>query len=125
MPATEYGKYLKHLRIDNDETIAKMAKGMGIAPSYLSAIESGDRFIPVDFTEKLSEKYGLSDDEKESLRLLELKMPRKAVQLDFEKSGSTEEQKELALLFAQKYAELSTEQIKKISDVLNENKNRG
>lgn len=125
MPATEYGKYLKHLRIDNDETIAKMAKGMGIAPSYLSAIESGDRVIPVDFTEKLSEKYGLSDDEKESLRLLELKMPRKAVQLDFEKSGSTEEQKELALLFAQKYAELSTEQIKKISDVLNENKNRG
>lgn len=120
MPATEYGKYLKHLRIDNDETIAKMAKGMGITPSYLSAIESGERVVPVDFTEKIAEKYGLSDEKKQELKELELKMPRKAVQLDFEKSGSNEEQKELALLFAQKYADLSSAQIEKIRSVLEE-----
>ena len=55
MPATEYGKYLKKLRIDKDKTLAAMAKDMGIAPSYLSVIESGERVIPVDFTEKISE----------------------------------------------------------------------
>lgn len=120
MPATEYGKYLKKLRIDNDETIAKMAGGMGITPSYLSAIESGERVIPVDFTEKLAQRYKLGEESKEELRNLELKTPRKAVQLDFEKSGSNESQKELALLFAQKYASLSAEQIEKIRAVLEE-----
>ena len=30
MPATEYGKYLKKLRIDKDKTLAAMAKDMGI-----------------------------------------------------------------------------------------------
>ena len=30
MPATEYGKYLKKLRIDKDKTLAAMVKDMGI-----------------------------------------------------------------------------------------------
>lgn len=93
MPATEYGKYLKKLRIDKDKTLAAMAKDMGIAPSYLSAIESGERVIPVDFTEKISEKYSLDDTAKDELRELELKTPRNALQLDFKKSGCTQEQK--------------------------------
>jgi len=93
MPATEYGKYLKKLRIDKDNTLAAMAKDMGIAPSYLSAIESGERVIPVDFTEKISEKYSLDDTAKDEFRELELKTPRNALQLDFKKSGSTKEQK--------------------------------
>lgn len=93
MPATEYGKYLKKLRIDKDNTLAAMAKDMGIAPSYLSAIESGERVIPVDFTEKISEKYSLDDTAKDELRELELKTPRNVLQLDFKKSGSTKEQK--------------------------------
>lgn len=93
MPATEYGKYLKKLRIDKDNTLAAMAKDMGIAPSYLSAIESDERVIPVDFTEKISEKYSLDDTAKEELRELELKTPRNALQLDFKKSGCTQEQK--------------------------------
>lgn len=87
MPATEYGKYLKKIRIDKDNTLAAMAKDMGIAPSYLSAIESGERVIPVDFTEKISEKYSLDDTAKDELRELELKTPRNALQLDFKKSG--------------------------------------
>lgn len=93
MPATEYGKYLKKLRIDKDKALAAMAKDMGIAPSYLSAIESGERVIPVDFTEKISEKYSLDDTAKDELRELELKTPRNALQLDFKKSDSTKEQK--------------------------------
>lgn len=93
MPATEYGKYLKKLRIDKDNTLAAMAKDMGIAPSYLSTIESGERVIPVDFMEKISEKYSLDDTAKDELRELELKTPRNALQLDFKKSGSTKEQK--------------------------------
>lgn len=98
MPATEYGKYLKKLKIDKDKTLAAMTKDMGIAPSYLSAIESGERVIPVDFTEKFSEKYSLDGTAKDELMELELKTPRNALQLDFKKSGSTQEQKRKFLL---------------------------
>lgn len=94
MPATEYGKYLKKLRIDKDKTLAAMAKDMGIAPSYLSAIESGERVIPVDFTEKISEKYSLNDTAKDELRKLELKTPRNALQLDFKKSAARKNKNE-------------------------------
>lgn len=120
MPATEYGKFLKKLRIDNDKTIAKMAKDLKITPSYLSAIESGERVIPVDFTDKVSEAYNLGDAERKALRRLEAKTPRRAIQLDFEKSGSTKEQRNLAILFAQKYASLGAGQIQKIRSVLEE-----
>ena len=98
MPATEYGKYLKKLRIDKDKTLAAMTKDMGIAPSYLSAIESGEPVIPVKKKKKISEKYSLDDTAKDELRELELKTPRNALQLDFKKSGSTEEQKRKFLL---------------------------
>ncbi len=62
----------------------------------------------------------MNEESKDELRELELKTPRNAVQLDFKKSGSTEEQKNLAILFAQKYAGLSAEQIEKIRAVLEE-----
>ena len=62
----------------------------------------------------------MNEESRSELRELELKTPRNAVQLDFKKSGSTEEQKNLAILFAQKYAGLSAEQIEKIRAVLEE-----
>lgn len=93
MPATEYGKYLKKLRIDKDKTLAAMAKNMGIAPYYLSAIESGERVIPVDFTEKISEKYSLDNTAKDELRELELKTPPMRFSWTLRSRGSTQEQK--------------------------------
>lgn len=118
MAASEYGKFLKKLRIDRDQQLQTMARNMGISASYLSAIESGNRDIPVDFTEKLIHEYGLSEDDKEQLHKLELATERKSIQLDVNKDTCSEEQKEIALLFAQKFAKLDSSRIAQIRDIL-------
>lgn len=120
MAATEYGKFLKKIRIDKDEQLQTMAGNLRVTPSYLSSIESGIRDIPVDFTAKIAEQYNLSKEQKEDLRKLELSIPRKAIQIDFEKNSSTKQQIDIALLFAQKFSSLSNDQIEKIRKVLDE-----
>ena len=50
--ATVFGKELRKLRIDYDETIYQMAKKLDMSISYLSAIESGSRNVPGDLVDK-------------------------------------------------------------------------
>lgn len=65
---TNFGKILRKIRIDRDETLYEMAKKLEMTSSYLSAIECNKRKIPEDFIEKLQEHYNFTDDE-----MLELK----------------------------------------------------
>ncbi|MDD3947051.1 MAG: helix-turn-helix transcriptional regulator, partial [Clostridia bacterium] len=38
---TEFGKFLRVLRIQNNDTARQMAEKLNLSPSYLSAIETG------------------------------------------------------------------------------------
>lgn len=49
MKLTPFGETARHLRMRHDLSLMTMAKGMGISPAYLSAIEYGDK--------RLSEKH--------------------------------------------------------------------
>jgi transcriptional regulator with XRE-family HTH domain len=80
--ATPYGKYLKKIRIDHDQTIAVMAKHLEISPSYLASIETGAREIPAGFSSKLVELYGLDAAEVEELVLAESRTPHKTIAFD-------------------------------------------
>ena len=57
---TDFGKFCRKLRIDNDEIMKDMAKKLEVTPSYLSAIEKGKRTIPTDWTEQIANHYELS-----------------------------------------------------------------
>ncbi len=119
MADKEYGKFLKTLRIQKEEYLQDMAKNLGIQSSYLSAIESGTRDIPVDLTQKICKEYNLSDEDSAKLHTLELNRERKAVQLDFEKIKDNALAKETVLNFASKFADLSSEQLESINKILN------
>lgn len=119
MAATEYGKFLKKLRIDKDEQLQKMALNVGVSSSYLSSIESGTREIPVDFTAKIADSYNLPEEDRNELKKLELSVDRKALQIDFEKNNCSTSQKEVALLLAEKLPHLSDSQINAIKTILN------
>jgi len=69
--ATAFGKELRKLRIDKEETIQKMANKLGMSISYLSAIEAGTRNIPGDMVDKIIEKYHLSGERIEIMRSAE------------------------------------------------------
>ena len=85
---SEYGEFLKHLRIDKREMLKNMADKLGIKSSYLSAIESGNREIPPALTELICSKYNLSDEECKKLHEAELNKDRKLVQIEMEKINS-------------------------------------
>lgn len=65
---TEFGKFLRIVRVKNEESARKMAEKLYISPSYLSSIENGSRRIPEDFIERIADVYKLSDEDNEKLR---------------------------------------------------------
>lgn len=57
---TEFGKFCRKLRIDNNEIMKDMAKKLGVTVSHLSAVEIGKRKIPFTWAEEISKHYELT-----------------------------------------------------------------
>ena len=60
---TQFGKFLRKIRIDNSELLKNMADTFGVTSSYLSAVENGKRNIPQDWASKIIEFYDLTDNQ--------------------------------------------------------------
>ena len=102
--ATTFGKELRKLRIDKDETIHAMAKKLEISISYLSAIEAGSRNIPNDMVDKIIEKYHLNKERSEILRQAEAESSKT---LDIDLSAVSSEQRKLVFALSRKLNEMS------------------
>ncbi len=99
--------------------LKNMAGRLGLNSSYLSAIESGNRDIPPDLTDKICNEYGLSSEERNKLKMAELKTDRKLVQIDMDKINLNLLAKEVVLDFAGKAASLTDDQLEEIKKILN------
>ena len=116
---SEYGEFLKHLRINKHEMLKNMAGKLGLNSSYLSAIESGNRDIPPDLTDKICVEYGLDEGQRKELKDAELNTDRKLVQIDMKKINENRLAKEVVLNFAGKAESLTDEQLSEIKAILN------
>lgn len=67
MGCTRYGRILRQIRARRREVMQDMAKVLGVAPSFLSAVENGKERIPEDWAHKIANHYGLSDEELKKL----------------------------------------------------------
>lgn len=67
---TNFGKYLRKLRIDKEEKLEDMADKLSVSSAYLSAIELGKRNIPQDMIYKIANNYNLSEDDISDLRYI-------------------------------------------------------
>ena len=65
---TEFGKFLRILRIQRNENAQALAKRLDMSPSYLSTIENGKRNIPTSLEEDIIRLYALSELEQKELR---------------------------------------------------------
>lgn len=54
---TEFGKVIRKLRIDADVTMAVMAAEMGVSPSFLSQVESGNKLLSPAWAEKIYDYF--------------------------------------------------------------------
>jgi transcriptional regulator with XRE-family HTH domain len=113
---TEFGQYLRKLRIDCGDLLKDMADKLGVTSSYLSAVETGKRNIPDGWVEKISHLYGLDMLEQEALQVVATNSAR-AVTMDL--SNMAPKRRETALLFARKFDAVDDSAIESIRKLLN------
>lgn len=77
MKLTEFGKFLRKLRIDNGELLKDMAIKLNVTPSFLSMVETGKRSVPKKWKEEIEKSYSLSLKQKEELISILNRMRRK------------------------------------------------
>ena len=70
---TELGKALRKLRIDREMRMKDMAKAMGVSVAFLSAVELGDKTMPMDKLETLIKTLDIDAREAAKLRMLAAK----------------------------------------------------
>ena len=120
---TEFGKWLRTLRISIGIRLYDMSKALSVSSSFISAVETGKKSIPLDFVEKIIINYDLSDEQiaalKNAVKLTrddELRC-KKSIQLKVDTSKS--DVQELLYCFARKADELTEEEKKAMWDILN------
>ena len=111
---TEFGKWLRTLRISIGIRLYDMSKALSVSSSFISAVETGKKSIPLDFVEKIIKNYDLSDEQiaalKNAVKLTrddELRR-KKSIQLKVDTSKS--DVQELLYCFAGKADELTEEE---------------
>jgi len=106
---TDYGKILRHYRLDNQLLLADMANALDLSPAYLSSIESGTRSIPVDLTEKVCAVYGFDEKMKTALLKAEANS-NKSLTINLE--DASEEAVDTLVMFARDFKNYSVEEIR-------------
>ncbi len=116
---TDFGRYLRKLRIDCGELIKDMAAKLEVTASYLSAVETGKRNIPAGWVQQIADLYGLDEAQHAALGKAAVNSAR-SVKLELEHLSA--ERKEAAILFAREFGGLDDAAIDKIREII---KNKG
>lgn len=112
---TDFGRFLRKLRIDSGEILKDMADKLKVSSAYLSAVEMGKRNIPEKWVSKIAELYNLSIEEKTQLSNA-ADNSAKSITLHF--SNISNSHKETAILFAREFENVDTETLDKIKKLL-------
>ena len=111
---TPYGKFLKKIRVDRDETISFMASKMGLSASYLASIETGVREIPAGFSSKLIQTYRLADNDISGLVAAECLTAHKTIGFSMEEIGDNPDLVEAAVYLTCMLPFLSKQEVQKM-----------
>lgn len=67
MKPNAYGAFVRAIRKQNGETLADMSAKLGVSIAFLSALETGQKIVPLFYIDKIADAYGLNAEEKEEL----------------------------------------------------------
>ncbi|MGT2866525.1 helix-turn-helix domain-containing protein [Streptococcus fryi] len=114
--ATEFGKYLRKLRIDEGEVLKRMAEKLGVSSAFLSAVENGKKKIPKDWDEKLSNLYQFTEEQRSQLKQAQ-QLSQNLIEIDLEPLNQL--QKDAAFAFARSIERFDTQDLGRITALLN------
>lgn len=113
---TPFGKTVRKLRIDRGWLLREMADGIGVASSFLSAVETGRKAAPDDLVDRISAWGNLSEEEERLLHRA-LAAAAKEFRLRTREDMSVED-REAAALLARTFGSLPSEDIAEIRKIL-------
>jgi len=112
---SDFGKFVRKLRIDRGLLSKDMAKTLNVTPSYLSAVEVGKRNVPEEWEEKIIEAYNLNE-----LDELELKKAINNSQLNLKinLNNFSNDYKDVIFSFARDFNKLNNDDKESIRKIL-------
>lgn len=115
LKVTQFGRYIRKLRIDHGMILKDLADALGVSSSYISAVELGKKNIPESFIEKLVLRFGINTQERAELyRIANESQPQVKIDL----KDSTLNEREVVMAFARKYKHLTAEQQQRLKQFL-------
>jgi len=110
---TPFGKCLRMMRLDRGELLKDMASNLKVTPAYLSSVENGKKQPTEDILKRIITNYALS--EKEINKIQEARIyTTNAITVNF----SDDTDGKLGIMFARRLNNLSSEEKKKIEEIL-------
>lgn len=117
--ATEIAKFLRKLRIDNDQSLGDMADKINLSAAYLSAIENGKRTAPEEMKENLFRVYDLSEEKKlEFARLVAESRKKVEIGLKDIQQDILPEYVDTAVMFAHDLSQMNRKQLADVKEFL-------
>jgi transcriptional regulator with XRE-family HTH domain len=114
---TDFGRFLRKLRIDCGELIKDMSQKLNVTASYLSAVETGKRKIPDIWVNEIARLYRLDSTSKAALANA---AARSARMVKFNLENFPDYKRETAILFAREFDRMDDETVLQIRDLLRE-----
>ena len=113
---TPFGKEIRKKRIDQEMTLARFAELLDVSPTFVTAVETGKKPIPDELIDKAALHLNLSMFEVQFLRrLAEQSKPTYKISVP---SGTSSDGREVVALFAKKFSDLTSSQVKQIKSIL-------
>lgn len=116
---TEYGKFLKKLRVDNGELLKDMAQKLDVTVAYLSAVENGKREVPTKWLDIIKDEYDLDAEQYDNMEEAAYQS-KKTLSLDLSQKDAVD--RNLALSFAREFHDLTVEEKAGIMSILRRKK---
>jgi transcriptional regulator with XRE-family HTH domain len=113
--ATNLGKFLRKIRIDNDEMLKDMADKLGVTSSFLSAVENGKRKMPGGWSAKICSLYQLTEAQISDFNKA-IAQTEQTVKLNLEDVSVGK--RELVVSFARKLSDMDDEDLEAIKGIL-------
>ena len=117
---TNFGKFLRKLRVDHNEFLKDMAARLGVTVAYLSAIEHGKHDVPDHWMHLLATIYDLTP---EQITEMQTYAYENKDNIKIRLSHRTPKDRELILAFAQSINNLSETDKKDIYNILQKRRN--
>ncbi len=112
---TTVGRFLRKLRIDNDEILKDMADKLNVTASFLSAVENGKKHMPSDWNAKICKIYSLNLEQQQDFAAA-IAETEDCILMNLQ--GAPDENRKLAVSFARKFNDFDESQIDAIKHIL-------